>query len=186
MTAARRIARLADGSVVLPHVLSRAPARGDVHPLGKSVLSHLLGKLPVEYLYGLSRVELRARQGDEVGSPFAIYWKDERAIILYSLPMVWRFRSISRDFARSLLKFYADIQFEEESVVVSWRDESVMALWFYCDVFTHELGHHFVRQYRGKNSGIRSRRHEELVAELHARRFTDELFAAFRAKRTTA
>src|SRR5258705_771790 len=180
--ATRRIPRRDDGSAALPRIVERAPARADVHPLAKATLARLLSKLPVEYLYGLSRIELRARQGNEVGKPFASYWKDERAIILYSLPTVWRFRSMSPEFMRSLVKFHADFQFEEEMIVVSWRDNCVMSLWFYCDVFTHELGHHFVRQYQNKNSRIRSRTQEEHVAKLHARRFTDQLFAAHRAK----
>ena len=148
VTASRRIKRRADGSVVLPRLIEREPAPGDTHPLSKSALVRLLHSFPVEYVYGLSRIELRARQGREVGCPFACYRPDERAVLLYSLPKVWRLRSISADFARSLTKFHADLTFEEEAVVVSWRDGAVMGLWFYCDVFTHELGHHFAEQYQ--------------------------------------
>lgn len=181
--ATRRIARRRDGRVKLPRIIDRAPARGDIHPLDKAALTNLLSKLPVEYLYGLSRVELRARQGDEIGRPFASYWTDERAIILYSLPRAWRFRSMSPEFMRSLAKFHAGFRFEDDTIVVSWSEASLMSLWFYCDVFTHELGHHFVRQYRSKNRRGGSRRHEELVADLHARRFTDELLAAYTARK---
>jgi hypothetical protein len=184
--AERRVERGADGNVVLPRVVERQPASGDIHPLSKRTLTRLLQKLPVEYLYGLSRIELRARQGSEIGHLYGCYWKDERAIVLYSLPTVWRLRGISKNFARSLTRFYADFKFEEEVVVVSWRDEAVMGLWFYCDVFTHELGHHFVEQYQNRNGRVQGRRFEEFVANLQARRFTEEVFARYKSKGTLA
>jgi hypothetical protein len=184
--AARRVERRADGTVALPCVIEREPASGDIHPLSKQTVTRLLEKVPVEYVYGLSRIELRARQGSEIGRPFGCYWKDERAIILYSLPTVWRLRSISKDFAQSLAKFYADLKFEEEAVVVSWRDDTVMGLWFYCDVFAHELGHHFAEQYKTKNGKVHGRRFQEFVAELQARRFTEDLFARYNRRKTSA
>jgi hypothetical protein len=184
--AARRAERRVDGTVVLPRVIEREPALGDIHPLNKPALIRLLQKLPLEYVYGLSCIELRARQGSAVGCPFGCYRPDERAIILYSLPTLWRLQSISKDFARSLTKFYADFTFEENAVVVSWRDNAVMGLWFYCDVFTHELGHHFAEQYKSKNGKIEGRRFEEFTAALHARRFTDELFDTYKKRKPEA
>jgi len=184
--AVRRAERGADGSVVLPRVVEREPAPGDIHPLSKGTVMRVLEKLPVEYLYGLSRIELRPRQGSEIGCPYGCYWRDEGAIILYSLPTVWRLRGISKDLVRSLTRFYADFKFEEEAILVSWRDEAVMGLWFYCDVFTHELGHHFVEQYQNKNGRVQGRCFEEFVADLQARRFTEEVFARIKSKRTLA
>jgi hypothetical protein len=184
VTAKRRVSRRADGSIILPRVIARAPTLGDTHLITKQMLARLLPKLPVEYLYGLSRVELRARHRPAVGEPFGCYWPDERAIVLYSLPPIWYFRSLTRSLRASLEKFYAIIDPQGDGFRISWRDEAFMALWFYCEVFVHELGHHFVEQYKSKNSRIGSRRHEELVAVLHARRFTDELIAACSSRRT--
>ncbi len=91
-----------------------------------------------------------------------------------------------KDFARSLKRFYADFTLEEKAIVVSWRDDEVMGLWFYCEVFTHELGHHFAERHKNKNGRIEGRRYEEFVANLHARRFTNELFASFRKRKGAA
>jgi hypothetical protein len=184
VTADRRIQRTADGNPVLPRIIERAPAPGDSHPLPKRVLRRLLQRVPVEFIYGLSRIELRPRQLPLIGAPFGSYWVGERAIVLYSLPPVFHCRSLSADFRRSLNRFHADIQSGANGFTVSWREPAVMSLWFYSFVFTHELGHHFVEQYKSKNSRIRSRNAEELVADLHAKRFTDELFAAFRNRRS--
>jgi len=184
VTADRRIQRTADGTPVLPRIIERAPAPGDLHPLPKRVLRTLLQRVPVEYIYGLYRIELRARDLPLIGSPFAWYWVSERAIVLYSLPPVLRFRWLSTEFRRSLNRFHADIQSDGKAFTVSWREPDNMSLWFYSYVFTHELGHHFVEQYKTKNSRIQSRNAEELVADLHAKRFTDELFASFRKQRS--
>jgi hypothetical protein len=184
VTAARLIRRTADGSLVLPRIVERAPTPGDLHPLNKRALRRLLQRVPVEFIHGLSRIELRARESPLIGDPFGCYWPDERAIVLYSLPPVFHCRSLSVDFARSLRRFYADIQSGPEGFTVSWREPAVMSLWFYSYVVTHELGHHFVEQYKSKNSRIGSIKMEELVADLHAKRLTDELLASFRKRRS--
>ena len=69
----------------LPRVVARKPRRGDVHALSPSAIRAFLRALPVEQLRGLRRIELRARV-DDVGAPFALYRREERDIILYSLP----------------------------------------------------------------------------------------------------
>ncbi|HEY5793132.1 MAG TPA: hypothetical protein VIS74_07525 [Chthoniobacterales bacterium] len=184
VTAERRIERTRDGSPRLPHIIERAPAPGDSHPLPKRVLHRFLQRVPVEFIYGLSRIELRARELSLIGAPFGSYWVGERAIVLYSLPPVFHCRSLSSDFRGSLKRFHATIQSDANGVTVSWREPAVMSMWFYSFVFTHELGHHFVEQYKSKNSRIHSRNAEELVADLHAKRFTDELFASFRKRRS--
>lgn len=178
VTAERRIERAADGSPVLPRIIERAPAPGDLHPLPKRVLRQLLERIPVEFLYGLSRIELRARELPLIGAPFGSYWVDERAIVLYSFPPVFHCRTLSGDFHRSLDRFHAAIESHPKGFTVSWPEPAMMAVWFYSFVFTHELGHHFVEQYKSKNSRIRSRKAEEFVADLHAKRFTDELIAS--------
>ena len=64
----------------LPRIVARKPKSGDIHPLPKSVLAHALKTIPVEYLYGLSRMELRARHGSRIGEPVAVYRPDEKVI----------------------------------------------------------------------------------------------------------
>jgi hypothetical protein len=158
-------------------VVVREPRRGDIHPLPKRAIRGILSSVPLEYVYGLSRVELRPRQTDAVGKPFGCYWPDEKAIILYSVPpLVWNFPSIRADFRRSLLACYVTITQEKDSIRVVWPDSVFISLWYYAHVFTHELGHHFVEQYRAKNGRVGGRLFAEFVAEMHARRFTEDFF----------
>ena len=185
VTAERRIERKADGSPELPRIIERAPGPGDVHPLPKRVLRRVLQCMPVEYLYGLSRIELRAREKPFIGEPFGCYWVGEKAIVLYSLPPVFYYRSLEIEFRRSLKRSRAMIESIAYGFKISWPEPEMMSRWFYSYVFTHELGHHFVEQYKTRNSRIRSRNAEEWVADLHAKRLTDELFTE-KTKRLTS
>lgn len=182
LIAERRIARHEDGSIVPPRIIERSPRIGDIHPLNKRALINVLKKIPVQYIYGLSRIELRAREND-IGCPFGSYRRDEKVIILYSLPTVWRLSAISRKHAETLAKFYAEISFDNEGVTVSWKENILLTLWFYFDVFTHELGHHYVEQYKNKNGRLGGRRYNEIIAELHAQRFTGDFFKKVRSKK---
>ena len=164
-------------SAVAPRVVERAPAAGDIHPLTSRALRGLFERIPGEYLHGLSRIELRARRTTEIGQPFGCYRRGEKVIILYSVPpVVWAFFSLRADFRRSLEACYAVVARHEEGVRVTWPDDAFISLWYYCHVFTHELGHHYVEQYRHKNGRIGGRPFNEVVAEMHARRFTEQLF----------
>ena len=133
-----------------------APTPGDRHPLTKRSLAGLLTRIPVEYLYGLSRIELRAWQRPAVGEPFARYRIRTRDILLFSLPPVRYCKPLDPYFRASYEKFDAVIDQEGEGFRISWRSPAALSLWFYCEIFTHELGHHFVEQYRAKNGRIAS------------------------------
>jgi hypothetical protein len=51
------------GEYIYPRVIEKKPRRGDVHPLDKSFLTHTLKDIvPLEYVYGLTCIELRARE----------------------------------------------------------------------------------------------------------------------------
>lgn len=178
--AERRIARRADGRVVLPRIVEGASAVWDRHPLTKRALAKLLPTLPREYLYGLSRIELRARHRPAIGRPYGVYWPDERAIVLYSLPKTrtWAYGSIEPAWRASFERFGAVIKAEGKRVRLSWPIAGSLARWFYSEVFAHELGHHFIQRYQGKNGRIDSRGHEERVADLHARRLARASAAA--------
>lgn len=176
LIAERRITRFEDGSILLPSILERSPKDGDIQPLSKQDLLYVLPKIPIEYIYGLDRIELRAREKDFVGRPFGLYRRDEKVIILYSLPKIWRLRSGSMKFAKTLKKFYADLTFDDSCLILSWREPVLITLWYYYYVFTHELGHHFVEQYRHKNGRLLGRRHNELIANLIAERFINDFF----------
>src|SRR5438552_12590494 len=56
---------------MLPRVIERPPAFGDIHPLAGRTVRCLFRRIPLEYLYGLARIELRPRQTAAVGQPLA-------------------------------------------------------------------------------------------------------------------
>jgi len=178
IAAERLIERDADGKPRLPRVIERAPTPGDTHPIPKRVLRRVLTELPIEYVYGLSRIEMRARQEPYIGHPFGCYLRDERAILLYSLPPVWHFEPLPDDLRQSLERFYAGIKPYGTGFTIWWPESALMSLWFYCYVFTHELGHHFAEQYKAKNGIMPSTSVSERSANLHARRLTDLLFTS--------
>jgi hypothetical protein len=60
----------------------------------------------------------------------------------------------------------------------------VLGVWYFVDVFAHELGHHYRNQYRARRNSTRGRKHEEFVADLHSARFYDAVVK--RLKKGTA
>ncbi len=90
--AARRFPRDREGRPILPRVIKRAPRPGDVHPLTRQHISNFLRYLPVDYVYGLRRVELRGRTSEEIGDPYGYYLNGEKTIVLFSVPPdLWQF-----------------------------------------------------------------------------------------------
>lgn len=180
----RRLARDDDGEIVLPPILVRRPRKGDVHPFTSAALQRLLrSEVPLEYLHGLRRIEMRPRL-EEVGEPFAYYLPDEKAIILYSLPQEWTWSGddLPELFILTMERVSADVRYRGKHVHIRWPDRATLALWFFVEVLAHELGHHYRNQYRIRRGSGRHRRHEELVAGLHSERFYD----AFRRTRAAA
>jgi hypothetical protein len=184
VSAAYKVDRAVDGSVWLPRIIVRRPAPGDVHPLPKQVLTGAIRlDVPVEYIYGLDRIELRARKGNRIGKhPFAEYWRDEKVIILYSLPMNWVVDSMPADRRRSVESFSAEVQREGKEWHVRWLSEAGLTMWFFTEVFLHELGHHFAEQYKKKRGRIGGRKFNELNADLHALRLSRDAFKRFRRR----
>ena len=93
--AARRIKRNAEGKPIFPRVVAKAPTVGDIHPFTKPQLQRLFDRIPIEYLYGLRRIELKPRLNNEVGNPFGLYLPSEKTIRLFSLPTEWRLKHLS-------------------------------------------------------------------------------------------
>ncbi len=177
----RRMKRSRSGERVIPRVISRRPRAGDIHPMGRSLILRLLRQIPEKYIYGLARVELRARAG-EIGKPFGLYQPRDKAIYLYSLPTTWHLPSIGKGLLASLQQYYAQIEQKENEVIVHWPCEPILMLWFFLEIFAHELGHHYRNQYRSKRKISLRRLDKELVANLHARRIKELVFAAIEKK----
>jgi hypothetical protein len=138
--------------------------------------------IPLQYLYGLRRIELRPRQSNRIGKPFAFYSVGDKSIILYSLPIVWRLDSIPARFQRVLEAYDAIVEKSADSVIVRWPDQAKMSIWYWTDVLMHELGHHFMHQYRHKNGTVNIAEAREFIADLHARRFMTALAAKIRGE----
>ena len=185
VAAQRRLERDERGEIVLPRIVARRPRRGDVHPLPARALRNLMRReIPAEYLLGLSRIELRARPTYAVGEPYAYYTPDEKAIILYSLPMAWSWRSKPKDSTLATMKrFYAFVDESGPGAVVMWPGVEVLGLWFFIEVLAHELGHHYKAQYRIRRGAAMRHRHGEAVADLHSARFYDALVKTLKARR---
>lgn len=155
--------------IARPRVVERRPRRGDVHPIPKRLVEAFLLVVPNEYVHGLRRVELRARQ-DAVGRPYAYYSRREKIVVIHSVPLEWSFASLGRSEARSLLRGGAEVEVRDDSVVVRWDDVEKLGFWFAFDVLFHELGHHFIHQYRRRKDGSASRNDHELRADTKALR----------------
>jgi hypothetical protein len=180
--AAMQISHDEDGEPSLPRIVARQPRRGDIHPLPKSVLAGALRTIPIEYVYGLSRVELRARPG-RIGDPFGAYRPREKVIILYSLPRLWVVDRMSESGQRDLEAFGARVSQRGRQWHISWPSEAGLAVWFFKEVVTHELGHHFAEQYKNKRGRIRGITCREMNADLHSFRLTREMFNRLKRRR---
>ena len=175
----RVVARRADARTGLARarVVERRPRQGDVHPIPKDMVEALLVVVPSEYVLGLRRVELRARQGT-LGHPYAEYRRGEKVVVIYSVPTQWEMRSIPEYEQRSMSRFGAHLERRGDSWLVRWDDLEKLAFWFAYIVLFHELGHHFSDQYDRRKGRIRGRPYREAFADATARR----IFRAF-AKR---
>ncbi len=181
--AGTRIRRDEDGEPCLPRIIARQPKHGDIHPLPKSVLAHLLKSIPAEYLYGLSGVELCARQGKRIGEPFGEYRPAEKVIILYSLPTSWIIDVMSEGGQKRMEAYGARVSQHGRRWHVHWPSEVGLGVWFFKEVVTHELGHHFAEQYKKKRGRIQGVRFKEMNADLRSSRMTREMFNRLKRRR---
>jgi hypothetical protein len=176
-----------DGFRVLPSITYRKPRQGDIHPLEPSFVRDCRLAVPAAYIYGLKAVELRSRQ-DEVGAPYGYYRAAEKRIVLYSCPARnWRFSNVVWPNHKGLLSRGARIaasQKDTGTVLVEWADPEELGM-FYVHVLFHEMGHHYVNQYRSSRGRPKTRKMNEVVAELHAYKISDDLKRRIAKKRVT-
>jgi hypothetical protein len=155
-------------ATAFPRVVERKPRRGDVHALSPSAIRAFLRALPAAQLHGLRRVELRARI-DDVGAPFALYRREERDIILYSLPPgEWWMSSLDRQCGRDLRRVGAVLVRHRHGISIHFASGGMDE--FMRDVLAHEIGHHVRNQTVARYPRVARTVDEEAVADLHARR----------------
>lgn len=152
---------------MLPRMVRRRPLVGDIHPILTRQLKMVLNRLPLEYMYNLSSVEMLPRTSD-IGDPFGMYMSDEKRIVLYSLPLNWELdygTVADAEAAASSLElktFDAEVEVVGNNISVTWPDARRMGYWLCCVVLLHEFSHHFRATYRAKRkSGIQIRRGDE-------------------------
>jgi len=137
------------GKIIFPRIVVRKPKPGDVHPLNRKMIARAYDKLPLEYFYGLKEIELRARPGD-VGKPFGKYSRCAKKIILYSVPeKQWSISNPADGLIESLHRYDAKVRYIEGGIIVEWEADFLLFM-FYLSILFHELGHHYVNQYRCK------------------------------------
>jgi hypothetical protein len=137
------------GRFIFPRIIIRKPERGDIHPLNRKMIARAYDKLPLEYFYGLKEIELRARSSD-IGKPFGKYSPYAKKIILYSVPEnQWNISNPSEGLISALRRYHANISNMEDGIIVEWEADFLMSM-FYLSIFFHELGHHYVNQYKCK------------------------------------
>ncbi|HEX4965370.1 MAG TPA: hypothetical protein VF173_31460 [Thermoanaerobaculia bacterium] len=171
--AKRRIALDKEGAPVLPRIVERRPLPGDCHPVPAALLRRILKReVPLAYLLGLNRIELRPRSNNQIGKPFGQYRSSDKSIILYSLPLSWSWDFFpSVKLLAKMQNFFAKVDASPQGVQVTWPAREVLAMWFYIEVLGHELGHHYRWQNRVRRGGGGSQAHEEFMAEIHSHRF---------------
>ena len=187
----RRVGRDRRGNVHLPRIIERRPRHGDVHPADRQMVRGFLQRLPIEYIYGLKRIELRPRPG-AIGQPYGLYRPWEKTIILYSLPMAWELPTIDSTAGEFSVEemnmeymFSADIRERDGTRFVHWPAIELLAMWFCTTVLAHELGHHHRNQYRFQHRpsvGLE----EEIMAEIHALRIWRRQFLPRLLRRQSA
>ena len=152
--------------------------------MSQAFVRGVLSSLPIEYIYGLRKIELLPRVSVEVGNPYGVYRLDEKDILLYSMPMSWSWEEASIESLEILKmrKWYAHVVERGQGVSIQWPHEGARAMWFYIEVFAHELGHHYRNQYRGRSKRA-SVCDEELIACLHSNRFYKRLVQRIRTRR---
>jgi hypothetical protein len=150
--------------------------------LPKFVLRRIIPDIPIEFLYGLRHIELRAREGAAIGDPFGYYRFADKVLVLYSLPLQWSLTQISEPLERSVTRFFGDISKSDELVTVSWSEPFLMGFWFFDYVFCHELGHHFDEQYHHRRGRTEGRPYEEAFADLQGLRISKEWWKRRRRK----
>jgi len=171
MIASRRMPRDKEGRFVFPRVIVRKPKKGDYHPLSARDIRIAFKKLPLEFFYGLKEIELRARYKNVCEQPLGKYSPRDKKIILYSVPRrLWEAKNVSDGQRSAYLRYGAQIKEGDSGLTVEWKVKVGLILFFLIEVFFHELGHHYVHQYKCKRKPAIDIRLNEWLADLHASR----------------
>ena len=180
ITAKRRIKKDADGSIEYPRIVSRKSRLGDIHPIDKKLMISVLQKIPVEFIYGLKKIELRSRQDKKIGEPYGFYRYSERMIVLYSVPSdSWVLDGFTPQWRKAFRAWGAKLEKQGETFFCMWNPSKLRH--FFCAVLCHELGHHYTFQYHSKNKLILHQTTNENLADLHGSRILTAIASDIKA-----
>jgi hypothetical protein len=78
-------------------------------------------------------------------------------------------------------RFGAELSGHGKGVRVKWPNRQCRELWFFVNVFMHELGHHYRNRYPSMTKRA-ARKHEEIIANLHSQRYFRNVFRKYGVK----
>lgn len=152
-------------------LIERKCLKRDYYPLSKGMLNGYVKELPPEYLVGLNRIELMDRNSRNIGDPYGFYRESEKVIIMYSVPPKrWVFGSLGHTSRDRFRTHGASVGEIESGIEVTWKKPIDLAYFMFAEVFLHELGHHYIHQYRHRNKSPGSDRLHEELADIHMRK----------------
>ena len=154
-------------------IVERKCVKNDCHPINKAMIKEFIKELPVEFVNGLKSIELSDRNSRKIGCPYAVYRENEKSIIMYSVPkQIWVFSDLSQSLRDMYFEHGAEEIQNENSIIITWVSSLDLAYFMFKEVFLHEIGHHFINQYKCKNKQPRREVENELLASLHADRLS--------------
>ncbi len=164
-------ARDKHGTVIDPRIVVHKPRRGDIHHLNKKLLTALWRWIPMRYRQGLEVIELRARTNEIVGYPYGCYDVRSKAIRLYSCPpLEWPVGPTAPDAFGVYKSCGARIEVRAGIQYICWANEKDAGRYFCAFILAHELGHHFMHQFKYKRKLPNMTSAHEAGANLHGLR----------------
>jgi len=158
---------LKDKLTFYPRVIERKPYPGDTHPVSKQKIQKILPYIAKEYIYGLTEIELRAREPNR-GKPLGYYGIIDQKIVLYSMPKIMRIKAKSSQRLKEYYESYhATVIMDANTINVSWKEAEWKEYWFLKHVFVHELGHHYSEFYKCRKKAPDTRAQQEYLANLY-------------------
>ena len=178
--AQRRIKRNASGKIEFPRIVVQKPCLGDIYPIDKKLMSSILERIPVEYIYGLKKIALRSRENNRIGDPYGFYRYSDRMIVLYSVPSdAWVLDGFSPQWRKAFKNWGMTLEKQGECFLGIWEGSKLRH--FFCAVLCHELGHHYTFQYDSKNKLIPNETTNENLADLHGSRILSAIASDLKA-----
>jgi hypothetical protein len=154
----------ADGPATRVEVWVCPPRPGFFHPAGTGDITRLLAFFGPSVSYGLRRVELRQRVGDNRSGLLMAGLMVPGVVVLYEQPRPpWTIAGgLTADSSRRLLRAGAHIRVAAALSRVDWPAQTLRDFVLF-DGLMHEIGHHMIQHDTGKRAArvMRTADHEQ-------------------------